>query len=273
VLNADDPMVAEMAAATDARVVYFSINPNNPVITAHLAENGWCVFVEAGNIVLATGEAHIDLVELDRLPFTYQGKVHFQIMNALAATAAAWAAGLNPAMIVRALTTFKTDSAMVPGRFNVSEVSGVEVVLDYGHNPAAVKALVDAVEALGRRKTVFVLGLPGDRRDQDLKETIQATIALGDEYILHDLKERRGREKDEVPKLLRSYLPADAYCEFADDQPQALTSAWKRVKAGDRLVIIADQVDETIEVVQRITHSAGEDTQCDSPLASASSGH
>src|SRR5215217_5864370 len=85
--------------------------------------------------------------------------------------AAAWAAGLNPAMIARALTTFAADEQMVPGRFNTVEIAGVEIILDYGHNTAAVAALGQAVTAMGQRRTVLVAGLPGDRRDADLCAT------------------------------------------------------------------------------------------------------
>src|SRR5688500_16865334 len=45
VLNAEDPLVAEMAASTDARVVYFGLDPNHHVIAAHLAEDGEAVYV------------------------------------------------------------------------------------------------------------------------------------------------------------------------------------------------------------------------------------
>src|SRR5215217_5820034 len=124
VLNADDPLVAEMAAATDARVVYFSTNPHNPVHDAHISQGGSCVYVENGAIMLAKNGQRDELVSLDRVPFTLGGKVRFQVQNALAAVAAAWSAGLNPAMIVRALTTFVTDDATVPGRFNVSDIGG-----------------------------------------------------------------------------------------------------------------------------------------------------
>src|SRR5205814_1677818 len=81
----------------------------------------------------------------------------------LAAVAAAWASGLNPALIVRALSTFTTSTSMLPGRFNVSEIGGRQVILDYGHNAAAMRALGEAVVALGRRRTVLVLALPGAR--------------------------------------------------------------------------------------------------------------
>src|SRR6185369_9540003 len=113
-----------------------------------------------------------------------------------------WGAGLNPAMIVRALTTFTTDLNMVPGRFNVFELGGVQIVLDYGHNLAAMKALAEAVEALGPRHTVMALTLPGDRRDEDLIATLNATFPFANEYVLQDQEDLRGRPPMAVPNLL-----------------------------------------------------------------------
>jgi cyanophycin synthetase len=267
VLNAEDPLVAEMAAATDAEVIYFSADPNNHIIQAHIAEGGRCVFIEDGYIVLMRDGQRNDLVELERVEFTANGQIGFQVQNALAATAAAWAAGLNPAMIARALTTFKTDMGMVPGRFNVSELNGVQVVLDYGHNQAAVKAMMQGVKALGERNTVMVIGLPGDRRDQDITATFEETLPYVNHYVLHDLKDRRERAKDEVPRLMaNSILPGTPY-DIADDQREAVFKAWEKVKPGDRMVIVADIVDETYETLQSLAESKG-DSSCESPLSS-----
>ncbi len=262
VLNADDPLVAEMAAATDARVIYFSTDPANPVVMAHLADGGSCVLVADDRIVLATGDDRTELIELDRVAFTMNGRLNFQVQNALAASAAAWGAGLNPAMIARALTTFKTDSAMMPGRFNVRTINDIQVVVDYGHNAAAMKALAGAVQALGKRKTVLVIGLPGDRRNDDLIATTQATLPFADVFILHDLQDLRGREKQEVPHLMAGALPVGAPHEFVSDEREAIARAWKHLRPGDRLVIIADIVDETLDMLQNSVDSSNEDAAC-----------
>ncbi len=266
VLNADDPRVAQMAAATDAREIYFSLKPTNPITMAHMAEGGWCVFVEDGAIVMAQGEDRVELIDLDQVPFTVSGAIEFQVANALAAVAAAWGAGLNPAMIARGLSTFKTDFQMTPGRFNVVELSGVQVVLDYGHNEGAMKALMTAVKALGDRRTVMIATLPGDRRDEDITATIGATVGYVDAYVLHDSYDRRDREQNEVPKLMCSSLPAGTSCEIVVDQEAALHRAWQQVKAGDRLIVTADIVDETIEMLHSFARSATEDAICEAPL-------
>jgi cyanophycin synthetase len=267
VLNAEDPLVAEMAAATDAEVVYFSTDPNNHIIQAHMAEGGRCVFIDDGYIVLMRDGQRNDLVELERVEFTAGGQIAFQVQNALAATAAAWAAGMNPAMIARALTTFKTDIGMVPGRFNISELNGVQVVLDYGHNQAAVRAMMQGVKALGERNTVMVIGLPGDRRDSDITATFDETLPYVNRYVLHDLKDRREREKDAVPHLMAGRIPTDIPYDIVDDQREAVFKAWNYVKPGDRIVIVADIVDETYESLQSLAEAKG-DSSCESPLSS-----
>lgn len=267
VLNADDPLVAEMAAATEADVIYFSAKPHQHVIGAHLAEGGRAVLVEDGAIVLATGDERIELVELERVVFTAGGAIGFQVLNALAATAAAWAAGLNPAMIVRALSTFTTDTAMVPGRFNVSDVQGVELVLDYGHNPAALRALGEAVMSMGRRKTVLVIALPGDRRNEDIYASIDATNTFADVYVLYELHNLRGRAEGEVLEMMRSRLPEDAECFYAPDQQAALLKGWQCAQPGDRLIFIIDEVDEVLPLVQSLVESVAADAACSAPIS------
>ncbi|MCE7982352.1 MAG: cyanophycin synthetase [Caldilinea sp. CFX5] len=274
VLNAEDRLVAEMAAATDARVVYFSVNPHNHVLRAHLAdEEGWGVFVEAGMIVLAEGERRVELVELARIPFTHSGKIGFQVQNALAATAAAWAAGLNPALIVRALTTFETDTQTAPGRFNVLDLNGVEVILDYGHNPAALEALGEAVMALPPKHTVMSLTLPGDRRDEDIIASTTATIPYIDAYVVYDSADRRGRAVNAVAELICRHIPADLPCEVVIGQRVGILRAWQMVQPGDRLLVICDSVPEALAILNDLAQCLEQDSGCNSPLITAAEEH
>jgi cyanophycin synthetase len=261
VLNADDPIVAEMAAATDARVVYFSQDAHNSVVAAHLAAGGSAVIVEHGAIVLASGERRTPLVELDRVPFTHEGRIRFQVANALAAVAAAWAGDLNPALIARALRTFRTDFAIVPGRFNLMTLNGVEVVMDYGHNAAALQALGQAVEALGQRRTTLVMGLPGDRPDHDLVATIQATLPYVDAYVFHD-SEPRGRSHNEVPLLLQRQLPASKASAIASNEIDALEHAWHELTPGERIIVIAARPEDVHNFFETLERSNAEDGDC-----------
>jgi cyanophycin synthetase len=266
-LNADDPLVAEMAAATDSDVVYFSSNPRQHVVAAHLAEGGRCVVVEDGALVLAEGTSRVELIALERVAFTHAGAIGFQVQNALAASAAAWAAGLNPAMIARALTTFMADERMAPGRFNRIKVGGVDIILDYGHNTAALTALGQAVLALDRRRTVLVIGLPGDRRDEDLVATLDAARPFADAYVLYDLADLRGRAPGELPTMLYQHVAVDRPCAIASNQREAIERGWQQVAPGDRLLVIVDEVEAAIELIHGLSEAMPQDAACLTPIA------
>jgi cyanophycin synthetase len=262
VLNAEDPLVAEMAAATDARVVYFALDCDNHVLATHVGRGGWGAYARDGRIVLARGDQRVDLVELARVPFTLEGRIPFQVQNALAAAAAAWSEGLNPALIARALTTFRSDTQTVPGRFNVSDMNGLQVVCDYGHNVGALTALGGAIEALGRRRTLMLVGLPGDRRDDDLAATIRASLPYVDQYVFYDQTERRGRQPMEVPRLLMASVPSEMPVTLAASQAEGVAEAWRLTAPGERLVVIADEVDEALELLNRLAEADAERRAC-----------
>ena len=267
VLNAEDSLVAEMAAATDARVVYFGRDSHNPIMAAHLAQGGWGVYLDDTAIILAIGNNRQELTNLHRRSFTSGGRIQFQVMNALAAVAAAWAGGVDLALMARALFTFTTDTTMVPGRLNVFDLRGVQVVLDYGHNVAAMTALGQAVETLGsRNKTVLAVSLPGDRQDTDLIATLQATLPWVDEYILYEEEsDRRGRPVGALSAMLQQSLPDKVPSETAPDQYHALAQAWQRLRPGDRFVFIATEIDEALEEL----HKLGEIVFAENPWLSA----
>lgn len=262
VLNADDPLVAEMAAACDGETIYFSRSACGPVMAAHLASGGRGVTADDGTIWLHSGGEPSALIELERVGFTAGGAIGFQVENALAASAAAWAAGLNPALIARGLSTFVTDGRAVPGRFNLSELAGVQVVVDYAHNQAAVLALGQAVQALGPRRTVLAFTLPGDRRDDDLRRTTAAVQIFADSVVLYDTQELRGRAPGAIPRLLRSFLPDTLVAAEAPDQGAGILAAWRLVRPGDRLVIVADIVEDALAHLHALAASVAEDTAC-----------
>jgi cyanophycin synthetase len=265
VLNAEDPHVAEMAAASRGRVVYFGLRSDGPVMAAHLAEGGAAVFVEDGAVITARGSHRQVLVDLDRVPLTAGGTIRFQLENVLAASAAAWAAGINPAMIARALATFRSDPAMTPGRFNVIAVAGRQLVVDYGHNTAALRALAEALPRDGSRRTLMVVGLPGDRRDEDLLTTFQSAMPMADEYLLHDLKDLRGRTRNEVPRLMMSCVTDGRPCHVVADPREGISRAFHRTQPGDRIIVIADEVDEALELVNTLACEHDEEL-CSSPV-------
>lgn len=194
VLNAEDPQCVAMAArlGPNTEVVYFAMDPDNPVMLRHLANGGRGVYLDDRSLVVADGTLHEELLRVEQMPFTLEGRARYNVANALAAAAALMGAGFPKPAIAAGLSTFVSDSRSNPLRTNLFDVHGVTVVVDYAHNTAAYGALAAMARELGSGRLIGVVTAPGDRRDSDLEE-IGATCARGfDEIVVYE-SQSRGR--------------------------------------------------------------------------------
>ena len=95
-----------------------------------------------------------------------------------------------------------------PGRTNIYNEHPFRVILDYAHNPAAVKAmceLVDRFEAEGQ--TIVVLAAPGDRRDEDIRDDRGHCCRPFRSFHLPSRRQTsRPRSDDEVAVMLKNKL-------------------------------------------------------------------
>ena len=116
VLNAADPMVAQMAELCDGEVIFFARDLNLAVIEAHLKQGGRAVSLEAERLVLATGNEKVLLNKLATIPLLREIRVNVKhdnpqkhdtlIEHVLAAVGAAWALGISPQLISAGIETF-----------------------------------------------------------------------------------------------------------------------------------------------------------------------
>jgi cyanophycin synthetase len=251
VLNAADPVVAKMAAKCKGAVTFFALDKFNPVMATHLAQGRAAVFVENQQLVAAKG-AIKNYVNLADIPVTLGGTVGFQVENVMASVAAVWALGLDWDTIRSGLASFSTDQNNAAGRFNVFQYRGATVIADYGHNPDAMLALVNAVNAMPATRRSVVISGAGDRRDQDIR---QITEILGDafeEVVMFEDQCQRGRQDGEVMALLRQGLAhakkatqrSEIYGEFL-----AIDTAMDKLQAGELCLILVDQVEEAMAYI------------------------
>jgi cyanophycin synthetase len=124
------------------------------------------------------------------------------------------------------------------------------VILDYGHNPAAIEAmtrLVQQLEPEGRR--ICVVTLPGDRRDEDIAEVGRIISGGFDHFICRRDDNARGRGDDEVPQLMRAALIANgvagAAIEVIPSETAAVDAALNMATQGDLVLIFGDQIQRT----------------------------
>jgi cyanophycin synthetase len=255
ILNADDPLCLKMADYTQAKhLCYISMNPAHELVREHIQEGGRAVVLESGMkgqmITLYDHGAHIPLLWTHLIPATMEGRAMHNVQNAMFAAAMAFSMGLKLEDIRHGLRTFGTTFFQAPGRMNIYDEHPFKVILDYGHNPAAVEAmcqLVQRLETTGKR--IVVLAAPGDRRDQDIAEIGRIAAGNFDRYICRRDDHLRGRKPDEVPQLLRDALvangvPADQISMVPEEQA-AVDTALREAEAGDLVLIFGDAITRT----------------------------
>ncbi len=251
VLNADDPRVLRMAAYTEAKsVCYVTMNPQHELVREHIRAGGRAIALEAGvngqMITIYDRGAHIPLLWTHLIPATIEGKATFNVQNAMFAAAMAFAMGVRLEDIRNGLRTFHTTFYQAPGRLNVFDEHPFKVIMDYGHNAAAVDSVCQLVRRLdvkGRR--ICVVAGPGDRRDEDIVE-IGEVAARGnfDHYVCRRDDDLRGRDGEEVPRIIRDTLlkagiPEDRISLIPDEQ-EAHDAALAMARPGDLVLLFAD---------------------------------
>jgi len=258
VLNAADPAVAAMAPHCPGDVTFFAMDATQPVLAAHRAKGRRVVFVDNGAIVAQKGK-QIFRIPLSQVPLTLSGQIGFQTENVLAAVGAAWAVGVSWDAIAQGLSSFISDVQGVPGRFNVFDYRGATLIADYGHNPDAIQALVQAVENMPARKRVVVISGAGDRRDEDIREQTRILGAAFDDVLLYQDACQRGRADGEVIGLLQQGLQGASrtrHTESIQGEFNAIDTALARLSPGDLCLILIDQVEEALAHIHERVRSA-----------------
>ncbi len=255
VLNADDALCLQMADYTDAdRLSYVTMNPAHPLVKQHIQAGGQAFVLEQGMnghmISIYDNETHTPLVWTHLIPATIEGRALHNVQNAMFAAALAYNMKVSLEDIRHGLRTFDSTFFQAPGRMNIYDEHPFRVILDYAHNPAAVRAMCSLVDRfkIDGRKTV-VLSAPGDRRDEDIREI--AAIAAGhfDYFICRCDDGRRGRGEDEVAVMLRDKLLREGISndriEVIPNESEAVARALEMAGVGDLILVLGDNIKRT----------------------------
>jgi cyanophycin synthetase len=253
VLNADDEHCLKMADYTQAEhVCYVTLNPAHALVKEHIRAGGRAVVLEQGiagdMITLYDNGTHFQLLWTHLIPATMDGKATHNVQNAMFAAALAFSIGKSLEDIRHGLQTFSATIFQSPGRMNVFDEHPFRVILDYGHNAAAIASisqLVSRLEVAGKR--ICVLAAPGDRRDEDIRAIATAAAGHFDHYICKADDNRRGRGPDEVPQMLRRQLVEsgtdEAYIDIVPGETDAVKAALDMAGRGDLVVIFGDNIE------------------------------
>jgi cyanophycin synthetase len=272
VLNAADPLVVAMEPFCAGKICYFAVDGNHPVIVKHRHAGGQAIFVRNNTVVFADGNREEPLMALEHVPLTRGGQVDFHVENTLAAVAAALALKV-PLDVLRARAeSFTSDWEKVPARFNVIDVLGATVVVDYGHNCDALAALIKAIEKFPGQRRTCVYTTAGDRRDCDMVRQGELIGRAFDRVILYEDHYLRGRPQGQIIGLIRQGVEAGGRAKQIDEvrgADAAVELALRSVQPGDVLLVQADTVDESVQFIRSYLESLAEGTSDEEEILEA----
>ncbi len=244
VLNADDAVLARVGSAATKPLGWFARDASHWLLTAQRHDGGAACGVMNGRLWLSHRGHDHDLGPIAGMPLAAGGHSIFNVSNLAAAALAAVGLGVEPVTISRVFMRFGTDPEDNAGRLMRYELGGLNLIVDFAHNPAALSGLVDfALRLRGSGRLAMLLGQAGNREDADLDRLAAvAAAARPDLVVVKELGTYlRGRDAGEVPAILRRALAnagvPDTAIVDAPDELAAVRHALAWARAGDVLVL------------------------------------
>ncbi|MEO8150322.1 MAG: cyanophycin synthetase [Bacteroidia bacterium] len=252
ILNADDPLVAQMSDKLDCKVAYFSLEENNPVIKRHCERGGLAAVAENGYVTIMRGTWKMRVDKIVNIPLTFSGKAIFMIQNILPAVLTGFIRNFKLEDIKLALETFIPSPAQTPGRMNMFQFKKFTVMVDYAHNPAGFQAIGKFLEKVEAKPKIGIIAGVGDRRDEDIVMLGTLSAGMFDEIVIRQDKNLRGRtEKEIIDLMLKGIHSVDAkktVSQFATER-DAIDYAIKGAKKGSFIIICSDVVPDALEQI------------------------
>jgi cyanophycin synthetase len=255
ILNADNEHLVKLAGServnkVSKKIIYFSLNEQNPVVVDHLRAGGTAYFANQRALIEADGERRRVIAELSLLAVVMNGAADFQIANLLATVAACRAHGISQDVLLKSLIGFSS-FANNPGRANLYRLNGGHVMVDYGHNSDAFNAICRMASKWKDRRVTGIIVVPGDRDNAVIVEAARVAAKGFNRLIVREDSDLRGRVPGEVSNLLcdtvREVSPATE-CEVVSDEVEALRHAVSRMIKGEVIVLFY----EKLQPIQRV---------------------
>ncbi len=255
VLNADDDRVYKMRNNVESKVALFSMDEENPRIKRHSSRGGVSAVYENGYITIYRGEWKMRVSQAVNVPLTKGGKASFMIQNVLAGVLACYLHGFSIEDIKVAIETFIPSPSQTPGRLNMFNFNKFDVLLDYAHNPAGLRALSKYVEKLDGHPKIGIVAGVGDRRKQDNFELGQISAEMFDEIIIRTDRNLRGKDEEELIDEIKAGIldiSPDIPLRIIKKENEAIQHAVENAKEGSLIVVSSDVVPDALNMVMNL---------------------
>ncbi|MDO1559495.1 cyanophycin synthetase [Brevundimonas sp. 2R-24] len=261
VLNADDPTTLRMARHAGGRIGWFSMRGDMEApgfLLKHIAEGGLAVLYDPATQLITLhdrGQAQV-VCDARNIPATLRARAAFNVQNAMAAIAMAHGAGVSVPAIAEALSSFASTYEQNPGRMNVHDEHGFRVVLDYAHNPNAVRALGETIAAMRRpgARAIGMLSVPGDRREEEIRGVGAAGAEHFDVLVFRETPDNRGRPAGDVMRLMTEGAVAAGFnprcIHEVYEESDAAELALRLAEPGDIVALTPTRIEAVWRIIQ-----------------------
>jgi len=259
ILNADDEhlsklMDVERVNRVPKKVVYFSLDENDPLVKSHLQSGGTAYVARNKVLIESTGEVQRIIGDFSMLPMMMNGAADFQVRNLLATIAACRAFGVDHDVLMKSLMNF-SNCDNNPGRANLYRLNGGHVMVDYGHNTEAFDAICRMTSQWNDRRVTGIISVPGDRDDSIIDRAARAAAKGFDRVIVREDRDLRGRKPGDVANILsraiREASPATE-CEVILDEIEALRQAVSRMVKNEVIVLFYEKLQPIQKELQEL---------------------
>jgi cyanophycin synthetase len=253
ILNADDDLVYEMRLALDCHIALFSTDSDNARVRDHRNADGAVAVIEDGDLVIYARRWRTVIGRIGSFPVTLEGRAESMISNILPAALAAYLSGFEPEAITSALLTFVLSSSNTPGRMNIFRFPGFEVMVDYAHNPHGMRALKKFMDQTRAGWKVGIIGIAGDRRDEDIREMGAIAASAFDEVIVRHDVDLRGRNPDDMTALLIAGIHSEnpgIPVKVITEELKAVEYAVGHAKDNSFITVCSEKVKGTLEFLE-----------------------
>lgn len=237
VINLDSPEIRTFATRATGRVTTYALNDR-----AADVHPGTFEFSPQGTRVTMVTPAGTRPI---RLPLPGR----FNLYNALGATAAALAGGVELDAIMAGLET----ASVVPGRLErVASTAPFSVYIDFAHTPDALQRTIETLRELGQGRVMVLFGCGGDR-DRGKRPLMGQMVTVLADYAVLTSDNPRTEDPAAIIDDVKPGLKPGASVAVMVDRREAIRHLLQKAQAGDML-LIAGKGDEDYQEINHVKY-------------------
>lgn len=253
ILNADDDLVYEMKQKLSCRIALFSMHSDNQRVKEHCENGGLAAVIENDYLTVCDGQWKTRIDKVKDIPLSLGGRAEAMIKNLLPAALVTHICGWEPERSRKAFQSFVPSPDQTPGRMNIFRFREFEIMVDYAHNVDGYKQLKIFLDKTNASVKVGIIGVAGDRRDDDIRGVGSMAAEIFDEIIVRHDEDMRGRPKEEMTELLLEGIrrvDPDKPVTVIESETEAILYSIGHAKKNAFITACSEKIHKSIETIK-----------------------